>query len=241
MRATGRAHPFELMFGGFREERFPAIRAVLRDASDIHAFLLAAPALELMRELRPDAGLGDAVDDFVALVHAAYLFWRDGEHTVVLDEPSTRRFCARAPEGGGSWVGPGAHTAPPLRRARRTDPRSTAAIKPTIVQYIQVAPRIVWGQLNDEQPFEPLDGWFAIPGETGLRVVACFGVHDQRPGVSVSVVAGQFPANVVRTDGRPLFAPTMPGGDAAHLHAVSVPEELLLLGWRAAAGEEVAQ
>jgi hypothetical protein len=206
------------MFSGFREERFPAIRAALGDSSDVHAFLLAAPALELMRELRPDAGLGEAVDDFVALVHAAYLFWRDGEHTTALDETATRRLCR------------------PERGVLATVPLSIPA-----PQYIQIAPRIVWGQLADEEPFEPLDGWFAIPGNAKLRVVACFGVHAQRPGVSVSVIEGAFPVVVKRPDGRPLFAPTMPGGDAAHLHAVSVPDELLLLGWRASAGEETAR
>jgi hypothetical protein len=206
------------MFGGFRESELPAIRAALGEESNIHAFLLSAPALELMRELRPDSGLGDAVDDFVALVHAAYLFWRDGERTVVRDESATRQLCGR----------------PPTTTAARA-PEATGA------QYIQIAPRIVWGQLIDEEPFEPLDGWFALHGDAGLRMVACFGVHEQRPGVSVSVVEGDFPANVVRTDGRPLFAPTMPGGDAAHLHAVSAPDELLLLGWRAEAGEEITR
>jgi hypothetical protein len=217
VRDGGRTHPFELLFGGFREMELPAILAGLGDASDIDAFLLGAAALELMRELRPDSGFGDAVDDFVALVHAAYLFWRDGEHTLVLDEPATRQLC------------------------RATGSSPAAVLGAPTVRYIQIAPRIVWSQLVDEEPFEPLDGWFAMHGDTGLRMVACFGVHEQRPGVSVSVVEGDFPANVVRTDGRPLFAPTMPGGDAAHLHAVSAPGELLLLGWRAEAGEEITR
>lgn len=215
---NARPHPFELMFAGFREIRFPAIRGELRDESGIHAFLLAAAALELLRELRPDDGLGDAVDDFVALVHAAYLFWRDGERTVTCDEPATRRLCR--PEA-----------AIPGR----------AALAANVTEYIQIAPRLIWGQLADEEPFEPLDGWFAIPGDGGLRVVACFGVHEQRPGVSVVAVEGRRPAKFERPDGTALFAPTMPGGDAAQLHAVSVPEELLLLGWRASAGEEIAQ
>jgi hypothetical protein len=213
---NARPHPFELMFAGFRETRFPAIRGELRDESGIHAFLLAAAALELLRELRPDDGLGDAVNDFVALVHATYLFWRDGERTVTCDEPATRRLCRPEPATSG---------------------RTTLAAN--VTEYIQIAPRLIWGQLADAEPFEPLDGWFAIPDQGGLRVVACFGVHEQRPGVSVVAVEGRRPARVERPDGTALFAPTMPGGDAAHLHAVSVPEELLLLGWRA--GEEIAQ
>jgi hypothetical protein len=215
--AINRPHPFDLMFSGFRSERLPAIRTELRDDSDINAFLLAAHALELMRELRPDEGLGDAVDDFVAFVHAAYLFWRDGEHTIRADDPATRQFCR------------------PGRRAA-----GQAALAATTTLYIQIAPRLVWGQLAAEGPFEPLDGWFTVPGHAGLRLVACFGVHAQRPGVSVVTVEGPLPATAERADGTAIFAPTMPGGDAAHLFAVSTPDELLLLGWRAAASEEIA-
>jgi hypothetical protein len=158
------------------------------------------------------------VDDFVALVHAAYLFWRDGEATVTLDEPATRQLCQ------------------PDRSAS-----GRAPLGATTTQYIQVAPRLVWAQLAEDQAFEPLDGWFAIRGDAGLRVVACFGVHGQRPGMSVVAVEGPLPLTVERPDGTPLFAPTMPGGDGAHLQAVSVPGELLLLGWRVATGEEIAR
>ena len=208
-------HPFELLFGAFRAERFPAIQSALGDSSDINTFMLAAPALELLRELRPDEGLGDGVDDFVALVHAAYLFWRDAEKTVTLDESATRGLVRPAP-------------------LTTHDSRLTTSL----TTYIQIAPRLIWAQLVEGEPFEPLDGWFAIPVGAAIRLVACFGVHEQRPGVSVAVVEGEMPEAVARADGTPPFSPTMPGGDAAHLHAVSAPEELLLLGWRAADGQE---
>ncbi len=55
--------------------------------------------------------------------------------------------------------------------------------------YIQVAPRRIWGRLADEETFEPLDGWFARAGGSRLDVVACFGVHPERPGVTVVVVS----------------------------------------------------
>lgn len=207
---SDRTHPFELLFGGFRTERFPAIRAALGDEADVNGFMLAAPALELMRELRPDEGLGDGVDDFVALVHAAYLFWRDGEVTVQLEEDSTRRLPHPERSEGQMW-------------SRLIETR-----------YYQIAPHIIWGQLDTDAPFEPLDGWFATPmDETTVRMVACFGVHALRPGVSVVALLGPSPTIERRLDGTPLFAPTMPGGDAAHLHAVSESDEILLLGWRA--------
>jgi hypothetical protein len=101
-----------------------------------------------------------------------------------------------------------------------------------------VAPQLIWGRLAEDAPFEPLDGWFAMPSGAGLRIVACFGVHPERPGMSVAAVDGPLPAAISRADGTPLFAPTMSGGDLAGLHAISGPEELLLLGFRAPRGEE---
>jgi len=208
-----RTQPFDLLFGAFRNERFPAIRASLGERDGINDFMLAQPALELMRELRPEEGLGDAVDDFVALVHAAYLFWRDGEQTVALDEGATRSLVGGGPE-------------------RSSAPSATRA-----TTYVQVAPRVIWGQLDPDAPFEPLDGWFGFAtSESALRMVACFGVHPERPGVSVVAVEGTLPVSVIRPDGTAPFSPTMSGGDAAGLHAVNGPEELLLLGWRASGG-----
>ena len=212
MTGIRRAAPFDLLFGTFRAERFPAIRAALGEQRGVDVFMLSQPALELMQELRPDEGLGDAVDDFVALVHASYLFWRDGEETVALNEAATRALLATSRERSGL---------------------------PGTARYVQLAPRIIWGQLEADAPFEPLDGWFAFAGTSGaLRMVACFGVHPERPGVSVVALEGSEPVIVVRPDGTPPFSATMSGGDAAGLHAVSGPEELLLLAWRASSGRE---
>jgi len=202
-----RVQPFDLMFGLFREARFPAIRPAIGDSAAVNAFVLAAPALELLRELRPDEGLGDGADDFVALVHAAYLYWRDGEQTHCLDEAATRALVL----------------APPAQS--KGPPQGT--------RYVQLGPRIFWAQLDPDAAFEPLDGFFAIRLDPAtLRLVACFGVHERRPGVSIVTVQGSPPVMARRQDGTRLFAPTMPGGDAAHLHAVNEPDELLLLGWR---------
>jgi hypothetical protein len=213
-----RAHPFDLVFAEFRAERLPAIRAELGERSDLDTFMLTPAALDLMHELRPEEGLGDAVDDFVALVHAAYLFWRDGEQTNNLDVGATRALC--------SPLGP-------------SEPLLTAP-SPERARYIQVAPQLIWGRLAEDAPFEPLDGWFAVPSGAGLRIVACFGVHPERPGMSVATADGPLPAAIAREDGTPLFAPTMSGGNLADLHAISEPDELLLLGFRAQRGEEIS-
>ncbi len=214
MTAT-RVHPFDLLFGAFREQRFPAIAAEPGSRRTRDEFMLASAALELMRDMRPDDGLGDAVDDFVALVHAAYLYWSDGEQTVEFGQAQTRALVATA----------------------AVAPRSQS----TAVRYIQVAPRLLWAQLAEDGPFEPLDGWFEQRSPASLRMVACLGVHPERPGVSVAVVEGTPVPGWSRPDRSALFSPLMSGGDAADLLAVSAPEELLLLGWRALASENTDQ
>ena len=206
-----RLDPFSLVFGDLAETGFPPIQAALAEDTSLEAFMLSAPALELMGQLRPDEGLGDAVDDFVSFVYAAWRFWSAGKRVVVFDEAATRRLCA-----------PGHRT---VSGARTDAPETT--------RYIQVAPRLVWGRLASDETYEPLDGWFATRTASILRVVACFGLHSTRPGLSVVVAQGSEPGEVVREDGSAIFSPMMPGGDMAGLHAVAAPEELLLLAWRA--------
>ncbi len=209
MNDVARPHPFELVFGSLVDVHFPAIREALPADAALDAFLVCTPAIELLHELRPDDGLGEAVDDFVAFVHAAWRFWADGAATTPLDADATRALCAL--------------DAPAALTASRT------------TQYIQVAPRLVWGQLADGEQWEPLDGWFALPDPAGLRIVACFGLHADRPGLTVAVVTGTAPPAAARPDGSAPFAPQMPGGDLAGLHALADTGELLLLAWRATA------
>ena len=203
--------PFSLVFGDLAEVDFPPIREALAKDASIEAFMLAAPALELMGRLRPDEGLGNAADDFVAFVYAAWRFWCDGKQVVVLDEATTRARCE-----------PG---------LRETPVSSVHA--PGTTRYIQIAPRLVWGRLASDESYEPLDGWFATRTGPLLRVVACFGLHSTRPGLSVVVAQGTLPGAIVREDNSEVFSPMMPGGDLAGLHALAAPEELLLLAWRA--------
>jgi hypothetical protein len=208
-----RPDPFTLVFGDLAETHFPAIREGLATDSSLAAFMLSAPALELMSQLRPDEGLGDAVDDFVAFVYAAWRFWCDGKQVIALDEAATHALCAPAF---------------PVGRGGGSDAAETT-------RYIQVTPRLIWGRLASDETYEPLDGWFATCAGPVLRVVGCFGLHSARPGLSVVVAEGPAPEAIAREDGSVIFSPMMPGGDLAGLHAVAAPEELLLLAWRAEA------
>ena len=204
-----RVHPYAVVFGNGIDARFGAIRAAVDSDRSLDVFLAAAPTVELLHDLRPDAGLGDAIDDFVAFVHAAFWYWCDGLLNVEFDADATRQLCA--PSG----------VAPP------------PGGPPQATKYIQVAPHLVWGQPVPDSPFEPLDGWFLVPAPGGVRMVACFGVHPARPGLSVTAADLDSLADLGRADRTEPFSPTMPGGERAGLYAVTTVAELQLLALRA--------
>lgn len=205
-----RPTPFRHLLAPVAEERFPAVGEALREAGvdvrDRDAFLLAPPVAEMIRDLRPEEGLGQAIDPFVALIHAAYLHWASGavEHEVT-----------------------GAHLAEAIAGTAGTPiPLDTGT------PYLQLPPRRLWGTPVEGQPAEPLDGCFVTRVRDQLAVVAAFGFHPARFGLTVVDVTGADPGPLERPDGSALFAPTLPGGAEGGLASVTGMEELLCLVWR---------
>lgn len=217
--AESRPTPFDLVFAGPAEARFGAVRSAVETAGchahDRDAVLMLQPMVELVRDLRPDGGLGEAVDEFVALIHAAFLFWHDGARTVRLGPSALGRILAGGAGGAGGPPAPGAY-------------------------YVQYPARRIWGSPVPGEPPEPLDGCFVHRDAAGLSVVAVFGLHPAREGFSVVVVEGSRPAALAREDGSALFASLLPGGAAAGLHSLAGMEELLELAWRTDALPELA-
>jgi hypothetical protein len=207
-----RPHPFALVFGDMAAERFPAVRDALQGNLDIEHFLMTPAAVELLHELRPEEGLGDAVDDFVSFVHAAFCYWHDGGRTIAVDEDRVRKML----EGGGSRVEGG-------------EDSLSSTLHPLPSRYVQLPPRLLWSQVESSEIHEPLDGWFVVPQGDARRVVACLGLHAERPGLSVLVATGTEPLTLAREDGTAPFAPLMEGGAAAGLHSVADADELLWL------------
>jgi hypothetical protein len=72
---TVRSTPFDLAFQDFAQSEFPGIRTALEKAGveprDRDAFLMVPEVISLIRELRPDEGLGAGIDQLAALVHHA--------------------------------------------------------------------------------------------------------------------------------------------------------------------------
>jgi hypothetical protein len=170
----------------------------------------------LLRDLRPDEGLGEGIDQLAALVHHAYLFWDAGRVTIDLSPEHLTDLLT-------AW--PGQEPADPPRAF-----------------YAQIPERKVWAEVIPGQPPEPLDGCFVVsPSDStsSLRVLGVFGVHPEREGFSVVEATGPRPTALARENGTAPFAPVLAGGAAARLFSITGEEELLDLGWRtrAVAGE----
>jgi hypothetical protein len=214
-----RPTPFDLVFASLAEARFQPIRAALAgsgaDPADRDTFLMLPEVVALIHDLRPDEGIGEGIDQLAALVQHAYLLWEAGTPTLPLSPAETQA----------------------LLDARDSLPADAPSegSEPPAAYYAQFPERRIWAQPVPNQPHEPLDGCFVhlAPGSPpALRVLGVFGLHPDRLGFTVVEASGPFPQRLARSDGSPLFAPTMPGGAAAGLRSVAGAEELLELGRR---------
>jgi hypothetical protein len=206
-----RPTPFDLVFDVIARDRFPEVRASLEgsaaDASNRDAFLLDRHVVQVLRDLVPDEGVGEAIDQHVALLHNAYLFWQGGQRVVRLNRKDTESLLETPPADG----------------SQMTD-----------TLYVQFPERTLWAQINEGAPHEPLDGVFVSSVGEQYRVLGIFGMHPDRIGFSVAEVSGQRLKAGHRPDGTALFAPLLPGGAAANLYSVDGAPELVELGARAA-------
>jgi hypothetical protein len=203
---TDRPTPYDLVFGELGDARFPAIeRAITAAGHDPRSrdrFTLVREAVTLLHELRPEEALGEGVGELVALVHAAFLFWLDGRSVVGVDRETLDRV---------------------LRRPAENGPEPT----PSRSYYLQLAPQRVWGEPLAGAPPEPLDGAFVQPVAGALDVVAIFGLHPARLGLTVVGARGPRPGRLARLDRTPPFSPRVEGGVAAGLFSLTGAEELL--------------
>lgn len=200
-----RPTPFEIVFGELADERFPSLKASL-GASGI-----------------------DPVDrDAFVLDRAVTELLRD---LVPEDAPteSLHEFIAVLQHSYLFWdAGCPLKT---IESAKHTQaPRAPRA--PSGARYLQLPSHLYWGQLEPDEPHEPLDGFFVHAWKDGIRALAIFGLHPERPGISVAEVSGTAPGTpAAREDGSAPYSPLMEGGAAAGLRSVASDEELLALAW----------
>jgi len=208
-----RPTPVDLVFGQSAQEVFPQIRLALdqarHDPRDRDRFLMLREVVTLVRELRPEEGLGEGIDQLAALVHHAYLYWEAEERVIELTEEQLMSLLHTFTSTGDRAEVPSAY-------------------------YAQMPQHRIWAEVIPGHPPEPLDGCFvhSTPDGAARRVLGVFGIHPEREGFSVVEAVGPRPVTLVRADGTELFAPTLTGGKAAGLFSITGEEELLDLGWR---------
>ncbi len=206
-----RATPFDLVFARAAESTFPRITASLatsgHDPADRDAFLMDREVVTLLHDLRPEEGVGEAMDQLVALVHHAYLTWAAAAGTILLSREAAEELLGQASDGA--------------------DPKDIPAY------YAQFPERMIWAAVIENEAPEPLDGIFVSRTPGGdLRVLGIFGLRPERAGFSAVEATGGRAEGLAREDGSPLFDPTLPGGAAAGLRSIQGEAELLELGWR---------
>jgi hypothetical protein len=199
----------ELVFHRLTHTTFPAIQKALDeqgiDPTNRDAFLLVPEVVTMMHDLRPDEGVGDAMDYLVALGHHAYLAWAAGSLTVRIGPDETETLLGNT----------------------RDEPDLGASPKAYYAQFLE---HEIWASVIEDQPAEPLDGCFVHSTPAGaLRVLGIFGIRPERFGFSAVEAEGVRSDARTRQDGTPLFTSALGGG---RLHSITGTDELLELGWR---------
>ena len=207
-----RPTPFDLVFSQIAERAFPEIRASIERAgyepTDRDAFLMIPEVVTVLRELRPDDGVGEGMDQLVALLHHVFVLWDAGGLTLPVPEERLEELLGSVSS-------------------------TSAATEPPRAYYAQFPQHQVWAEVLQGESHEPLDGCFVhSTGAATLRVLGVFGVRPERLGFSVVEAEGPRALDLRRPDGSRLFSPVLPGGASAGLHSIAGGEELLELGWR---------
>ena len=91
--------------------------------------------ITLFRDLRPDEGVGEAMDQMVALVHHAYLTWAAGAVTIPIARDTAEEVLSAVATDG-------------------AEPKDVTAY------YAQFPERMIWARVIENEAPEPLDGLF---------------------------------------------------------------------------------
>ena len=168
----------------------------------------------LIRDLRGDEALGEAMDQMVALVHHAYLAWDAGLILVPLTDEATEAMLSEPAAGDARGGRPAEGLLRPAAGAAGLGQRRGGR-----------AGRAAGRLLREPRARMPTS--------------ACSPSSGSGPTAPASARwrwRGRGPAGWPAPTARALFAPALPGGRAAGLRSITGEEELLELGWRHAPG-----
>lgn len=224
---TARLTPYELAFleGDFETRVFPLIQeeaeARREDPARRERFAFLAAGGEAIRDIIPPDAPPDMLEEYRALFHHAFNFWRFGRRLYVVDAAVARYLV----EG-----------APTLAEWEFTAPYDGL--------YIQLPPNLFWASIGTDVPPEPVDGFFVTVSHEkdsldvpfmDVQVLMVLGIHRLRAGFSVvafDTEAGQGIPPVWAEPGRDRgadFENVLPGGDIAGLYSILTTSEAIKL------------
>jgi hypothetical protein len=217
--SSSRLHPFDFAFSAVAAQWFPAIRAAADAAElnplDLPQFTKLEPVQSILAAMQPEADAPDLVEaseEYVRLLYAAFHFSAAGSRTLSISREALERHIANpAPQPGGE-----------------ASPELTGK-----AVYCRLPEHLVWAQVGEGEPHEPMDGFFVVAGGAGgaeLLIVAILGLRVDRDGFSqISVLASAADLVAPLPAAPQPLAPAMAGGDVAGFHSVSSVAEMLLL------------
>lgn len=209
-----RPTPYDLVFAPIAD-RIAGLTAAAaqagRDPRDRYQFAQVPEVQRLLHELEaPEVVDRDpaAAEEYLVVLHAAYRFEAAGRRVVTTTRAQLEPWLSRLAPAGAPRV-------------------------PGDACYVRLPDRWFWARRGAGEPFEPLDGMFAVVSPRGdeVTVVAVMGLRQERGGftqVTVRARPGDF-AEARTVCREPPFAPLMDGGAAAGFRSVASGAELLSL------------
>lgn len=223
-----RPTPYELILLPLELRRFPEIRAEAEhrgvDTRRRDQFVLLGHVGATLDEIVPEDASPDALEEYAELLYHGYQFWSFGRRLYVLDDAITDRL-----------------TSP-------TFEMETWEIAGPPSAYLQLPYQKLWGRVESDSPYEPVDGCFVVVDETQpapeagmhLRMQLVLGLRADRPGVSLisyrtdlDARAGSRRAVHPSRDEGEAFSNAIPGGDRKGYRTLATVGELEALVLRA--------
>jgi hypothetical protein len=212
---TGRITPYEIVFGmsGFAGREFPVIaeeaQRVGADELRRDQFASLESVGAALAQLVPEGAEPAALDHFLAILFHGFRFWKAGQPVYAFETPVLRSLID-SPPALAEWK----------------------PVTPGPSFYAEMPQNLFWAAVSEEQPPEPLEGFFVDVSPAGQRLEAevslVLGMRPDRPGFGV--VGTTIDLDRMRAVNEPdAFASEIPGADLAGLCSLQRTSEIGIL------------
>lgn len=210
---TGRYTPYELVFGdeALGEGQFAEIAREAETLGVSTARRDRFAGLDTVRgtlqQLVPETADPAALDRYLEILFHCHNFWSSGRRLFAFEAEVVRDLLDSPPELG-DW---------------RTSARQTSF-------YYELPKNLFWTQVADEEPPEPVEGFFFRLGEPvePLDLMMVLGMRSDRPGFSVVGTSAGLDDVPDKSEAN-AFVSEIPGADLAGLYSLQTASEVVLL------------